>query len=411
MKPRILAVFPDQLHPATMGSRVRNVAILEALVGRFDLEIVAQLHDPRLLGDPGPAADLGRWHPVVAAHRRSTAHRLLGQIRYRAAGRPVNPEAWFQGTPELARLVRDRIRDFKPDLVHAAYWFSLRCLGQRPRPPIWVVDTHDVQFERWEKLRGSVTRTERDAEVTELSRYDVVVAITPQDRRTLRDALVAGPRAESSGGSAEGPRIETIGMGVDLAYWNPGRPDAERHRRGSVLYYGNLAGEANRDAAVHLCREILPALRRRRPAVEVLLVGANPGPEVRALATIPGVRLTGTLTDVRPALEQGGAFALAFRAASGIRSRALEVMALEIPVVAYPEALQGMDLRPDEHFLAARDPEDFALQLDRVLSDADLAVRLGDAGRAQVAARYGKERTYARFAELYEELIGASRRS
>jgi glycosyltransferase involved in cell wall biosynthesis len=335
----------------------------------------------------------------VAAHRRSPVHRLAGQIRYRAAGRPYNPEVWFQGTAELAREVGRSLREAPPDLVHAAYWFSLRRLAARPRPPVWVVDTHDVQFERWEKLRGSVPSREREAEIAELSRYDVVVAITPQDARTLRGALEGSPR------------IETIGMGVDLDHWNRHHPSIPPRRRGAVLYYGNLAGDANREAATHLCREILPVLRRLRPDAEVLLVGANPGADVRALATIPGVSLTGTLEDVRPALAGGGVFALAFRAASGIRSRALEVMALEIPVVAYPEALTGMNLEPGRDYLPARTPEEFARQLDSVLSDPGLASRLGAAGRAQVAACYGKDRTYGKFVDLYAELIGREGRS
>jgi glycosyltransferase involved in cell wall biosynthesis len=123
------------------------------------------------------------------------------------------------------------------------------------------------------------------------------------------------------------------------------------------------------------------------------------------------VRVTGTLEDVRPVLAGAGVFALAFRAASGIRSRASEVMALEVPVVAYPDALQGMEFEAGRDYLAARDPEEFGVLLAHVLASPELGARIGGAGRAQVARVYAKDRIYGAFADIYEELLGSSRRS
>jgi glycosyltransferase involved in cell wall biosynthesis len=378
-----------------MGGRVRNLAILEALAPHFDLEIVTLVRDPRRLEDPGAVARLGRWTPVLAANRRSIFHRIQGQLRYRILGRGWEREAWFLGSPELARVVAEAMRERPPQIVHSAYWFTLRHLGERPRPPIWVLDTHDVQFERWERLRGRTNPIERAAEIAELARNDVVVAITPHDAEVFRSV------------TPPGVRIETIGMGVDLAHWS--REAIGSPARGpAVAYYGYMANEVNRRAAIHLCTEILPELRKRRPDATVVVIGADPAPDVLRLSRLPGVRVTGAVDDPRPHLAACGVFALSLRAASGLRSRACEVMALDVPIVAYPEALEGMGFEPDRDYVEARDPSEFAKRLDELLGDATKASGIAASAKAQVAARYGRESTYGRFVGLYRELCGSS---
>jgi glycosyltransferase involved in cell wall biosynthesis len=375
-----------------MGGRVRNLAILTALAPRFDLEIVTLVHDRARLGDPGPVAGLGDWRPVLAWHRRGPLHRILGQAGYRAAGTKWGREAWFLASRTLAREVSAAIRERPPAIVHSAYWFTLRHLTDRPRPPLWVLDTHDVQFERFERAGAAVSDFERRAELDELSRADLVIAITPKDAETFRTAM------------GRAPRIETIGMGVDLAYWSRAALRAPEQRR-SILYYGNMAAAGNRAAAVHLCTEILPLLRLRHPATEVVLLGANPASDVRRLESIPGVRVTGTVDDPRNELASGAVFALSLKGGSGIRSRVCEVMGLEVPVVAYPEALDGMDFEEGDHYLAARDPQGFADRIGQILDDPALGARIARSAREVVERRYSIPATYGRFVGLYEELL------
>ena len=49
-------------------------------------------------------------------------------------------------------------------------------------------------------------------------------------------------------------------------------------------------------------------------------------------------------------------------------------------------------------------PPALAQAIRRVISEPELAARLGEAGRARVEAEFGVDRMVARFAELYESL-------
>ncbi len=374
-----------------MGGRVRNLAVLEALAPHFDLEILTLVHHRADLGDPGAISRLGRWTPVVAWNRRGPIHRLVAQLAYRAVGSGWGPEPWFLGPRTTAAEASRILRERPVDAVHTAYWYTLRHLHDRPRPPVWLLDTHDVHFERAIASRGRGSRRERDAEIAEIRRSDVVVAITPRDAETFRPLV------------GEQGRIETIGMGVDLEHWK--RPREGSRNEGDVVFYGYMGSEPNRSAAVHLCTEILPRLRVLRPDARVVIAGADPAPEVKRLAMIPGVRVTGRIDDPRPLLASCMAAVLPLRAASGIRSRACEVMGLEVPVVAYGEALAGMEFEPERDYLLATDPDSFAEGIARLFRDPTLVKRIAASARTVVAERYGIAATYGRFVALYASLL------
>ncbi len=395
---RILAVLPDHPWPTDMGSRVRNLRILEALAGRFELTIVSLLHDRAALDDPGPAARLGRFHPVLASHRRGAVRWAGWHLRARAAGlvRGLHPETYFQSLPVLAATVRRVLESERPDLVHAAYWYGLRRLRRFPRPPLWVVDTHDVQFERHERLLGRVSAGEKRQELAELGRYDRIVAITGRDARTLEASL-----------PAPAPPIDVIGMGLDLQRWRPEAVERARPAGERIAFYGNLATEANQEGARHLLEAILPAVRRAIPGAEGLLIGAGLTEPLRALAGRAGAEATGFVPDPRPWLRSAAVLALTLRTGSGQRGRVVEAVSLGVPVVGYPEALEGLDLREGEGVMAARSAEEMAATIIRLLRDEAFAARVAADGRRRVEACYGWDATYGRFPDLYERLLAA----
>ena len=269
LRPSVLAVLPDHPHPVTMGGRVRNLAILEALATHFDLEIITLVHDPRRLEEPGAVARLGRWTPVLAEHRRSPST-LLGQLRYRPAGRGWERETWFLGSPALARAVgeahpgssaADRPQRLLVHLASLAGAGEAPGLGPRhPRRPVRALGTPPGKAEReWSGRRKSPNSPDATA--------------WWRSRRTM-------PR--SSGPSTPpGMRIETIGMGVDVDHWSraaigsPGRGE----RDGLLRIHGQRDEPSRRD----------PSLQRDPPRAsqgtarrEVVIIGADPAPDVHA---------------------------------------------------------------------------------------------------------------------------------
>ena len=398
MRGRILAVLPDHPWPADMGSRVRNLRILETLAERFDLTIVTLVHDPARLQDPGPVSGLGRWIGRLASHRGSRLAwgRWHAEATWAGWLEGLHRETFFQSLPTLALTVERLVSAERFDLVHAAYWYGLRRFRAFPHPPVWVVDTHDVQFERHARLLGRPSDRERRSELAQLMRYDRIVAITERDRGTFQEALPVGH-----------PPIEVIGMGLDLSDWRPDAvapllPPAPR-----VVYYGNLATTANQEGLVHLLRDLWPGLRTRVPETELLVIGPGVPETLRRQAEESGARVTGFVPDPRPWLVCASLLLLPLREGSGQRGRAVEAIALGVPAVGYPGALAGLEFDADVGIILADDPASFVEVAAGLLRDGARRNRIAAAGRARVETSYSLAATYGRFVDLYTGLIGA----
>ncbi len=381
-----------------MGNRVRNFRILEALSREFELTIVTLVHDRRRLEDPGPIAQLGDWRPVLASHRASAGAKFAWHLRARWSRwrEGLHAETYFQSLPALAREVERAVDRVKPDLVHAAYWYSLRRIRRFPRPPIWVVDTHDVQYERHARVFGQVSSREAEQELAQLARYDHILAITAADAATLRTRLGADAR------------IEVAPMGVDLDAWDEGESRPALRPALRVGFYGNLSTPANQAAARELLHQVRPAIRAQEFDPEFVLLGATPPRDLRRLDAVDGVRVPGFVEDVRPWLKSMSVLALPLRAGSGQRGRVLEALAARVPVVAYPEAIAGLEL-DGAGITIVTGPTEMAAALIGLLRDDSRRRTCADAGRAEVEARYSWSATYGRFPALYGRWIEEER--
>ena len=165
-------------------------------------------------------------------------------------------------------------------------------------------------------------------------------------------------------------------------------------------YYPNI------DALVWFAREVLPLIRRDFPQVLFTVVGSKPAPEVRALADLPGVTVTGRVEDVRPYVWQADVSVAPIRVARGIQNKVLEAMAMGKPVVATPEAFEGIEAAPDRDLLVAPTvPAAFAEAVAGLLRDPATAARLAASARATVLDRYSWSAQF----KMMDELLGGSK--
>ena len=195
-------------------------------------------------------------------------------------------------------------------------------------------------------------------------------------------------------------RVESIPNGVDAEYFHPRTELAEA---GRIAFEGNLMFGPNVDAAVHLCRDILPHLHQLRPDVHVDLIGRDPAEEVRALAS-ERVHVTGTLEDVRTALWRASVFACPMRLGAGIKNKVLQAWAMGLPMVATSEALGGLDARDGENVLVRGDPREFAKAVHLLLSSTDLAAQLASGGRRSAVEQYSWKAQAQRFDALFRSI-------
>ncbi len=131
------------------------------------------------------------------------------------------------------------------------------------------------------------------------------------------------------------------------------------------------------------------------------MVGANPLPAVQALAG-PDIQVTGRVEDVRPWVAHAAVAVAPLRIARGIQNKVLEAMAMARPVVASPQAFEGVVATPGRDLLVADGAEAMAQAVGAVISGDHPA--LPAAARAAMEASYAWAATLSRLDDLMDSL-------
>ncbi|MFN3288565.1 MAG: glycosyltransferase, partial [Sphingomonadaceae bacterium] len=71
-----------------------------------------------------------------------------------------------------------------------------------------------------------------------------------------------------------------------------------------------------------------------------------------------------------------------------VQNRVFEAMAMARPVVATPQAFEGIDAEPGRHLLVEAEADGMAAQVSRLLGDAASGDALGRAARERCLAQY-----------------------
>jgi phosphatidylinositol alpha-1,6-mannosyltransferase len=228
---------------------------------------------------------------------------------------------------------------------------------------------------------------------------DATVAVSRYTRGLALDA-----------GAAPG-RVHLIHPGVDL----PAGRRAARAQRPTLLTVARLTEHKGHDVVL----AALPAVRRHVPDVEWVVVGDGPRRAALELAArehgvADAVRFTGA---VEPAerdrwLDRAHAFVMPSRVpAGGVGGEGFGIAFVEagahgLPVLAGDRGGACDAVRDGETGLLvdAADPAAVARGLIALLTDADLAARLGAGGMARA-----RELAWPRVAGAVEDLLGALR--
>jgi sugar transferase (PEP-CTERM/EpsH1 system associated) len=190
-------------------------------------------------------------------------------------------------------------------------------------------------------------------------------------------------------------RTSFISNGVDFRYFSPLHPFDDPFPTGGarIVFTGAMDYRPNIDAVSWFAREVMPLLREGGRSPGFWIVGANPADEVRRLAGLAGVHVTGRVPDTRPYLAHADVVAAPLRIARGIQNKVLEAMAMGRPVVATPQAFQGIRAEPGRELLIAEDAGALARCVTEVLDGRHPT--LGSEARNAVERRYDWSTTLA----------------
>ena len=373
--------------PPNKGDKVRSYHLLKHLAARHRVFLGT------FVDDPDDDAH-------VETVRRMCADLHISRLRPRAA-KLRSLSALFDGRPlSLAyyadRAMRDWVAKTRAEqLIDATVVFS-SAMGQYTNQdssamdgPV-LVDFVDVDSTKWTQYasqhrwplswiyaREGACLLAYDRQLASRARMSFFVT----DNETALFKRLAPECANS---------VQAISNGVDADFFSPqpARPSPFASGEVPIVFTGAMDYWPNVDAVTWFVADMLPQLRQADGRIRFYVVGRSPAPAVRALASQGVVVVTGTVPDVRPYLQHAAVVVAPMRVARGVQNKILEAMSMGRPVVAARDCVDAISAVDGEELVAATTALQYVDAVRRLLEHADLADRVGAAGRSCVVDRF-----------------------
>ena len=366
--------------PPDKGDKIRAFHILRHLAARHEVWLGAGVDDP---------ADF-RHTDSVALPICDACFAPLGPLRRGVnmlggliSGEPLSVARFRH--PKLARWVTRVLEDVRPDVVFVYSSALARYVVGRTAPGTrLVIDFVDADAEKW---RAYAERAKPPLKAIYQREFRSLAAFESRALASAGAGLLVSEterRLLAAQSPAEAHKLRVMPNGVDARYFGASESPSDGR---SIVLCGRMDYAPNIDAAAWFAGEILPIVRSRRPDALFRIVGAAPTAAVRALARLPGVEVTGAVPDVRPYLAQAAVVVAPLRIARGVQNKVLEGMAAARPVVATPQALDGIAASIGRDLLVGETAAEFAQAVSDVLTGR-ASLGLGASARAFVLAHH-----------------------
>ena len=380
---KLLMVSPNLPCPA-WGASARNYYLLKALACQHTVSLLAMTDK----------AEIASYDSVALLEK--LAHKVQLILRPPSSKRRQQLMCAIQGTSSILQrhllpTVQEALDEmFIQDQYDAVLFESVLTAGYTvPSGVRIIIDQHNIEHEllerTYEQARASLRKWYnwrescllKQVEIARCAKADVVTVTSERERLVLQDFLPAS-------------LIEVIPNGVDVEMFNTSGYEQESVPN-QIIFTGTMDYYPNIDAALFFARQCWPIIRDQIAGATWQIVGRNPPPEIRRLAELPGITVTGTVPDVRPYLAQSAVAIAPLQIAGGTRLKILEALAMKKAVVTTSIGCEGLFVEPGKHLVVADEPAAFAQAVIALLKNPARRIALGAAGRSLVEASYSWE--------------------
>ncbi|HHJ81132.1 MAG TPA: TIGR03087 family PEP-CTERM/XrtA system glycosyltransferase [Candidatus Tenderia electrophaga] len=373
-------------YPPNKGDKIRSFNILKYLSQHFQVYLgtfIDDDHDWRYLKDLETYCQDFYAAPLkpLQAKLRSLPALLSGSPMTIPYYNDAGLRAWI-GTQ------KDQ-HDFDAVLVFSSA-MAQYVMGHKWAHQHRVIDFVDVDSDKW--LQYAATKSwpmnwvyRREANT--LLTYDKRVA--DEFEASL---FVSAKEAElfAAMPGVDEAKVGHADNGVDIEYFNPDAdyPNPYGEAEQVIVFTGAMDYWANADAVAWFAREVLPEIRQQHPAAQFYIVGSRPSRQVQELASLPGVKVTGSVKEILPYLAHARLVVAPMRIARGVQNKVLEAMAMAKAVVVTPQGFDGITAEANNEVMVAESTQAFAAAVTDLLDQPDKAAQLGQVARRHIEHAY-----------------------
>jgi glycosyltransferase involved in cell wall biosynthesis len=313
------------------------------------------------------------WRATLAVFDQFLARTGLTRMRF---GKPAPYSIAVRLSERDSEFLASEVSSLA-DVLLIDYAFLTPCIQHVKRDVPSIVIMHDLfsartaQFDNLKKVDSAAQISESE-EMALLSAADLVVAIQPDEARTVRNRL-------------PGHAVVVAPMAVqpaEQAY--SGEPD-------TVLFVGSNTAP-NIDAVQWLVEHIWPTIHRERPSSRLLVAGSVAWSYSRQ---VPGVEYLGVISDLGSVYRRAGVVVSPLRVGSGLKVKLVEAMGWGKAVVATSITAQGVKALVKDAVVLVDSEHEFANEVLDLMHDENRRKHYGNSALQIARDHFGEEACYA----------------
>jgi polysaccharide biosynthesis protein PslH len=399
---KILWVKPGKLLPLDTGGKLRTYNILRHLAATHDLTYLSyyggqrdQAYEREVLTHlPGTVS------VYTAAPEATGSARYFDYLRHFPNPAPYSISKFT--ARQVQKLLREWIPQHKFDVAVCDFLASTLNFPDKLVTPTALFQ-HNVESILWKRkadfetkwLDRIVSKVEyakmRRFEPEQTRRFHHVIAVSETDRETMSPMVGR-------------EHISVVPTGVDLSKYQ--YDPAARPSSPLVVFTGSMDWAPNIDGVEFFCKEIWPQVLTKVPGARFRIVGRDPQPRVRALAS-ENVEVTGTVPSIIDHLREAAVFVVPLRIGGGTRIKIYEGMAMGKATVSTTIGAEGLDVQHGRDILLEDSPAGFANAIVTFLQNEEVRRRY-EAAAAATARKYDWSVITEQFVEVLQKTIAAA---
>jgi glycosyltransferase involved in cell wall biosynthesis len=323
---------------------------------------------------------------------------------------PILPAIfWKNHSSAMMQLVGTVVQQYQCDLVVAEFSEMGQYLYRNPHLSAVhkIVSCHRClsdTFEKYISTKGVPLsiRLKSAVQLKRLQTYefemynamDHILTLTSEDRFTLLNAAPQLP-------------ISVVAPGIDITTLNQ-TSKINKSTNPRLLMCGYFTDKSNRDAALWFIRSIWPLVKKQHPEITCQFVGKGIGSEMQqATGKESRIELITDVEDLRPYRKEATIFINPMRLGSGLRIKILEAMGSGLPVVTTSLGAAGLPAQNGVNCLINDTPDGFANAISWLLTDTQLATRIGTRAKQMTSQQYNVHAFTSHLERIFNDTINS----